>query len=263
MAKKSKGILDILMVLPWWFSVTISALVYLTLAIVLPSIEFKSPLFNGFQMGLSHFAAFLALVLLIPAPISAFNAWRKRKLLDRQKSVTTIRELSWRELEELVAEVYRRQGYQVTENSRGGSDGGVDIRLQKDGALHFIQCKQWKSQKIGVTVVCELYGVMAAEGAASASVVCSGIFTQEAKNFAFGKNIDLVDGPQLASMLKQVQKTNVPARVRQKTENHARLVCSKCGSPLVRRKAKKGNNRGNEFYGCSTFPKCRYTRNIN
>ena len=112
-------------------------------------------------------------------------------------------------------------------------------------------------------MVRELYGVMAAEGAASASVVCSGIFTQEAKNFAFGKNIDLVDGPQLASMLKQVQKTNVPASVRQKIENHARLVCSKCGSPLVRRKAKKGNNQGNEFYGCSTFPKCRYTRNIN
>jgi ribosomal protein L37AE/L43A len=53
--------------------------------------------------------------------------------------------------------------------------------------------------------------------------------------------------------------------------NHARHVkelmaekkkvnlCPKCGSPLVVRIAKKGPNAGNEFWGCSDFPKCRYT----
>jgi restriction system protein len=33
--------------------------------------------------------------------------------------------------------------------------------------------------------------------------------------------------------------------------------CSKCGSEMVLRKASKGKNTGNEFWGCSTFPKCR------
>ena len=40
-------------------------------------------------------------------------------------------------------------------------------------------------------------------------------------------------------------------------------ICPKCGSPLVLRTAKKGNNVGKQFYGCSAFPKCRYIQNVN
>ncbi len=42
----------------------------------------------------------------------------------------------------------------------------------------------------------------------------------------------------------------------------AALICPKCGSPLVLRKAKKGANAGNQFYGCSNFPHCRYIRSL-
>ena len=262
MPRKNESIIDILMVLPWWISVITSALAYFILAILLPSIEFQNPYLKGLATGMPHVAPMLALVLLVPAPISAFNAWRKRKLLDTQKSVDTIRDLSWREFEQLVGEAYRREGYQVIENNRGGADGGVDIRLKKDGALHLIQCKQWKSQKIGVKVVRELYGVMTAEGATSATVVCSGMYTQEAKNFATGKNIDLVDGSQLEAMIRQVQTVQPSNMVTPRTSTPVSSSCPRCGNGLVRRRARKGKNAGNEFYGCSTFPKCRYTRNI-
>lgn len=40
------------------------------------------------------------------------------------------------------------------------------------------------------------------------------------------------------------------------------LVCPRCGGRLVLRTAKKGDNAGNQFYGCSNFPKCRYIQNI-
>tara|TARA_R110000772_G_scaffold89029_7_gene184764 strand:- start:313 stop:1101 length:789 start_codon:yes stop_codon:yes gene_type:complete len=33
--------------------------------------------------------------------------------------------------------------------------------------------------------------------------------------------------------------------------------CSRCNSDMVLRQATKGKNAGNEFWGCSTFPKCR------
>jgi len=33
--------------------------------------------------------------------------------------------------------------------------------------------------------------------------------------------------------------------------------CPKCGEPMTRRTAKSGSNAGQEFWGCSTFPKCR------
>lgn len=34
--------------------------------------------------------------------------------------------------------------------------------------------------------------------------------------------------------------------------------CPRCGSPLVLRTTRKGENAGKQFWGCSTFPKCRF-----
>ncbi len=48
--------------------------------------------------------------------------------------------------------------------------------------------------------------------------------------------------------------------IRKKVE--APYSCPWCGANLVVRTAKKGPNPGNQFYGCSNYPKCRYTRNI-
>ena len=40
------------------------------------------------------------------------------------------------------------------------------------------------------------------------------------------------------------------------------LKCPKCGGSLVLRTTKKGENVGNQFYGCSNYPKCKYTKNV-
>lgn len=44
--------------------------------------------------------------------------------------------------------------------------------------------------------------------------------------------------------------------------NTARKQCPKCGSQLVVRTARKGPNQGKQFWGCSAFPRCRYTQDI-
>ena len=36
-------------------------------------------------------------------------------------------------------------------------------------------------------------------------------------------------------------------------------LCPRCGKPLILRTAKKGGHAGEQFYGCSGFPGCRYT----
>ena len=40
-------------------------------------------------------------------------------------------------------------------------------------------------------------------------------------------------------------------------------ACPKCSSPMVRRRVKSGGNVGDEFWGCSTFPKCRGIVSLN
>jgi restriction system protein len=37
-------------------------------------------------------------------------------------------------------------------------------------------------------------------------------------------------------------------------------ICPKCNSALIERTAKRGQNKGNTFLGCSNFPKCRFTK---
>ncbi|MFI3249689.1 MAG: NERD domain-containing protein [Eubacteriales bacterium] len=36
-------------------------------------------------------------------------------------------------------------------------------------------------------------------------------------------------------------------------------VCKKCGAPMVVRASKEGKYAGVKFYGCSTYPKCKYS----
>lgn len=45
------------------------------------------------------------------------------------------------------------------------------------------------------------------------------------------------------------------------SDNLQAKICPKCGAIMVLRTVRKGANTGNQFYGCSAFPKCRYTQN--
>ncbi|PTP41231.1 NERD domain-containing protein [Vibrio splendidus] len=39
--------------------------------------------------------------------------------------------------------------------------------------------------------------------------------------------------------------------------------CSRCGSEMVVRETKRGENKGKQFWGCSSFPKCRSVEQFN
>jgi ssDNA-binding Zn-finger/Zn-ribbon topoisomerase 1 len=38
--------------------------------------------------------------------------------------------------------------------------------------------------------------------------------------------------------------------------------CPKCGNEMVLRTAKRGDNQGGKFWGCSSYPECRGILNI-
>ncbi|WP_394146581.1 NERD domain-containing protein [Vibrio atypicus] len=43
----------------------------------------------------------------------------------------------------------------------------------------------------------------------------------------------------------------------------AKKQCSRCGSEMVVRETKRGENKGKQFWGCSAFPKCRSVEQFN
>ena len=251
MPRNKTTFIDLLVELPWWVSVLISATAYVMMAHVLPSIQtdnqITSMVFKAFVIP----APYIAGMILLAAPFAFLNARRKAKQLDTQRNIQTVRDLHWRNFEELVAEAYRRQGYRVTEGGFG-ADGGIDLELRKVDQLTLVQCKQWKTQKIGVNVVREMFGVLTAHQANHFIIISSGTFTQQAIDFAAGKPIELIDGPKLLALVNDVQIS--PQVTIEKPK-----VCPKCSGELVERTAKRGPNAGNKFLGCSNFPKCRYT----
>ena len=141
--------------------------------------------------------------------------------------------------------------------------------MEKNGEKFLVQCKQWRAFKVGVEIVRELYGVMAARGAAGGYVVTSGHYTREAKEFASGRNISLVDGGALRELIGGTRRRPVTGGDQIVRGNASRTAqggkavpaCPSCGSSMVRRTAKRGANAGNPFWGCSKFPDCKGIRN--
>lgn len=285
--RNEPSVLDILSNYPWWVSVLVSAVVYGFLQYGLPLITFENQILSMFAAAVSQTAWVFGFVLILPAFVGPIIRARKRRLLDTQQGIGSIRNLSWREFELLVAEVFRRKGYAVIENDGVGADGGIDMKLRKDGGLHLVQCKHWKSYKVNVQVVREMYGVMVAEHALSMTIVTSGVFTQQAQDFARDKPIDLIDGATLVLWLKKAQTVGasttgdreynaIPAPhaavlrspkssanpVVDSGSNNDEMQCPKCDSRLVLRTATKGDYAGRKFFGCSSFPGCRYIRNL-
>ncbi|RZU02246.1 restriction endonuclease [Rivibacter subsaxonicus] len=263
--------------LPWWVGVMLAVVSYVVLSTIAKR---PVPAAQPGQMAAlvtgtltATFASIgqylLPLICLLGAGVSAWKR-RERTALAEQASgpraAQAIDGMSWREFERLVGEAYRLRGYRVQETGGGGADGGVDLVLVKGSETWLVQCKQWRAQMVGVDIVRQLYGVMAARGATGGFVVTSGHFSDDAAAFAKGRNVELVDGPALQRMLaqakvgaqrSQVAATPVPAKAPAAQAAHA---CPQCAGPMIQRTAARGANAGKAFWGCATYPKCRGTR---
>ena len=188
------------------------------------------------------FMRFLAPAALVLAALMPWIANRKRaSLLERTKQrgeSEPLLNLSWKQFESLVAAHFEQEDYHVTLTA-AGADGGVDAVAKKDGETFLLQCKQWRATQIGVGVVRELFGVMAAQGATGAYVVSAGPFTRPAVEFAEGRNFEIVDANEIVGTVKR--PTAAPAVVQP--------TCPKCSAEMVKRTAKRGANAENQFWG--------------
>jgi len=253
-------ILDDLTRAPWWVSLILAAVVFVGLRFVVPAFTATGPAFKTFAAIV--WLPFCLLFLFIAA-ISALRSFHKRRLLDRQTGIDSIRALPWKQFEELLGEAYRRRGYAVTENETRGADGGVDLYVEKGGNRYLVQCKQWKTWKVPVSVVREMFGIMTAKRASGVVIVTSGMFTQEAKDFAADKPIDLVEGQALVEMIRGVQANPPPAArkppaTKEPAAEQASKVCPLCGRPLELKTARHGKHAGTDFWGCTGYPTCKY-----
>lgn len=133
------------------------------------------PLFDDFDGNLLYYPE------IIPVTLN-FG----RILSETSSNPTKLFQLSPRQFEELVAEIWNRFGYVVELTSRT-RDGGRDVIAVKEAEANLrflIECKRYdRENRVGVGIVRELYGVMKDEGATKAILATTSSFTKGAKEF--------------------------------------------------------------------------------
>ena len=80
------------------------------------------------------------------------------------------------------------------------------------------------------------------------------VFTQERVDATANKLEKLADDE---------EGTKKEAHLKRLNERYSNTeVCPWCGGKLKVRTARQGRNAGKQFYGCSNYPRCRYTKNL-
>ncbi len=238
MARRNQGGIDTVASMPWWIGIALGLLGYIAIRHGIG--WYLSAAGNPYSAGLAKFAGSDALAPLawmlmagcwIGALISFVGRARRHKLLDGQTGIDSVRQMSWRQFEQLTGEAFRRQGYAIEETGLGGADGGIDLIMRKDGQTTLVQCKQWQNRQVGVKVVREMFGLLVHHGAAAIKIVALGDYTPDAYRFAQGKPIELIHGGALIATVRYVQTDK--ARATKWTDSLLALIASMFASLLV------------------------------
>lgn len=106
-----------------------------------------------------------------------------------------------REFEYFVADVFRTLGYKVQVTS-GSNDGGKDIILYKGNEMKFVEVKRYTKSSIGRPFIQKLHSAIVDADAVGGYFVTLSHFNKNARQYAANKNIELIDGDSLISMMK-------------------------------------------------------------
>lgn len=164
------------------------------------------------------------------------------------------------QVEILVGEIFRREGYAVELSAALNTDDNIDLMLRRDSETTLVQCKHWQAVRVTGREVREFYGALAAGGAPHGILVTTGTFTHDATEFAEGKGIELMDRSALVTRLASVAKPGEDfCAVSPWIDEflaQARIFdpeCPVCQTTMVIR-----HNRanGNPSWSCRSYPRC-------
>ena len=107
--------------------------------------------------------------------------------------------------EALIRNLLSVMGYQAF-LTKASHDGGIDVEAFNPepivGGKIVVQCKRYAST-IGASVVRDLFGTMTDRRAAKGILITTSDFSSDARAFAAGKPLELINGRQLAELLQK------------------------------------------------------------
>lgn len=212
--------------------------------------------FSSIALYFAYFFGIGSIVKNIQIGMSGHMIKRIRNSADARR---VLEQLSWDQFEKILRKFFESKGYTATLTSTG-ADGGIDVALVKNGRREMVQAKHWKANRVGVSVVREIYGVVQAEKMNRGFIITSGLFTKEARDFAnkVAGKVALIDGNLLIEIIKGDSEFERQTDTELNNTNTAEdSDCPVCGGKMILRAVNKKS-----FWGCSNFPECRNTHEV-
>jgi restriction system protein len=193
-------------------------------------------------------------------PPARMQSARSKASEPSRQGVPDLNMLRHDQIELLVGEVFRREGYTVELSAALNTEDGIDLMLRRDGETTLVQCKHWRAEHVTEREVREFYGAMAAGGVPRGMLVTTGEITPDAREFAKGKGIEVVDGPLLGAVMGGVAKPgeNLCAVSGWLDDfvSHARIYdpeCAICHGTMI---LHTNRVNGAAMWNCRTYPRC-------
>lgn len=191
------------------------------------------------------------------AILIAVKQMKKQRQYDKyiKSGIDIVDKMSGEEFEVFLLAHFKNVGYSGDTTPKT-QDYGADLILTKNGEKLVVQAKRW-NYKVGIEAVQQILGAKSYYKASKCLVITNNFFTPNAKNLADSSDVELWDRNKLLEVMSQANGKQIIDSSLDASNIESRNLCEKCGAELVIRKGNKGS-----FYGCSNFPKCKFTKNI-
>jgi len=201
------------------------------------------------------------IIFLIYAVALIFQSVKKKRgtFVDERKSLSDLKELSWRDFREYVMVLFEKMGYSVVDN-RGLNDESTDLKLKRDGRLSIVRCKKYYVRKVPLSMVLEFYNAMRREPALEKGYfITTGFFSLEAKKYVSDKQLELIDGIKFVDFMRIADSIDA-AEEKSAIQNSPKMpgyMCPMCGAQMVLRTIESNPHTVTHFWGCSAYPACK------
>ncbi len=201
------------------------------------------------------------IILLISAVALILESNKKKRgsLSYERKSLSDLRELSWKDFNEYITGLFEKLGYSLLDK-RGLNAERADMKLERDGRRSIVRCKKYYVRKVPHSMVLEFYKAISRESSLEKGYfITTGFFSREAKKFASDKQLELIDGVKLMDFVRIADSIDaaVEKSAIQNSLKGPGYTCPMCGARMVLRTVDSNPHTVKHFWGCSSYPACK------
>ena len=164
-----------------------------------------------------------------------------------------LRKIDWFQFEKLIELIYRQRGFTVKRFGGAHADGGVDLIVQSTSDKFVVQCKHWRKWSAGVRHIREFLGTLTDSKISKGIFITLSGYSGDAKQLADKHGIQILNESDLVKMLEA--SGLMYSKEISSLFADDRKFCPKCEKEMVLR---TGRLKGTKFWGCSTFPRCKF-----